>query len=72
MPNPDWTRLFPPQAEIEAYMNRCADEGGIRASMQFNAQVVRAAWDDAAACWNVTLADGTLLLARTLALGTGG
>ena len=72
MPNPDWTHLFPPQAEIEAYMNRCADQGGIRASMQFNARVVRAEWEDAAACWNVTLADGTTFRARTLALATGG
>jgi cation diffusion facilitator CzcD-associated flavoprotein CzcO len=72
MPNPDWTRLFPPQAEIAAYLNRCVDEGGIRAGIQFNARVVRAQWLDARHCWQVTLADGEVQHARALALGTGG
>ena len=72
MPNPEWTRLFPPQAEIEAYMNRCADQGGIRPGLQFNARVVRAAWDETVMFWRVMLADGSELRARALALGTGG
>ena len=72
LPNPDWTRLFPPQAEIEAYMNRCADEGGIRAGMRFNARVERAHWDEAQTRWHVTLATGDVLHARALVLGTGG
>lgn len=72
MPNPDWTRLYPPQAEIEAYMNRCADAGGIRAGLQFDAQVTRAVWNEAGACWEVTLAGGDTIRCRALALGTGG
>jgi cation diffusion facilitator CzcD-associated flavoprotein CzcO len=71
-PNPDWTRLFPPQAEIEAYMNRVADEAGLRPCMQFNAPVVQAVWNEALTCWDVTLADGGMHRARALALGTGG
>ncbi len=72
MPNPDWTRLFPPQAEIEAYMNRCADEGGVRDHMRFNARVERAHWDEAQTRWHVTLASGEVLHARALVAGTGG
>ncbi|MBE2261714.1 MAG: NAD(P)/FAD-dependent oxidoreductase [Burkholderiaceae bacterium] len=72
MPNPDWTRLFPPQAEIEAYMNRCADEGGIRHGMHFGARVERAHWDAEQTRWHVVMADGTVLHARALMLGTGG
>jgi cation diffusion facilitator CzcD-associated flavoprotein CzcO len=72
LPNPDWTRLYPPQAEIEAYMNRCADAGGIRHGLQFEARVMRAAWDETGACWQVTLAGGDTIRCRTLALGTGG
>ena len=72
MPNPDWTRLFPPQGEIEAYMNRCADEGGVRGGMRFGARVERAHWDAGQTRWHVVLADGTVLHARALVLGTGG
>src|SRR5450432_152232 len=28
-PNPDWSRLFAPQDEILAYLERCADKYGI-------------------------------------------
>jgi cation diffusion facilitator CzcD-associated flavoprotein CzcO len=72
MPNPDWTRRYPPQPEIEAYMNRCADAGGIRGGLQFDARVTNATWDEAGACWRVTLDGGDTLRCRTLALGTGG
>jgi len=72
MPNPDWTRLFPPQAEIEAYMNRVADVGGLRPFMEFDARVVSATWNEPLACWDVMLANGRMHRARALALGTGG
>lgn len=72
MPNPDWTRLYPPQAEIAAYMQRCADQGGVRHGMQFNARVVSAKWLEDQGHWLVQLASGEELRARTLAAGTGG
>jgi cation diffusion facilitator CzcD-associated flavoprotein CzcO len=72
MPNPGWTRLYPPQAEIEAYMHRCADSGGLRRSMQFDARVVHASWLERECAWEVTLADGGRHRARALAVGTGG
>ena len=72
MPNPEWSRLYPPQAEIAAYMNRCADQGNIRHGMQFNARVVRAEWLEAQHMWAVHLEDGSLFHTRTLAVGTGG
>ena len=72
MPNPDWTRLYPPQAEIAAYMQRCADQGGVRHGMQFNARVVSAKWIEEQSHWLVQLASGEELRARTLAAGTGG
>lgn len=72
MPNPNWSRLYPPQAEIKAYMNRCADDGGIRHGMRFNATVKRAQWVESGAYWQVTMTDGTEICARTVALATGG
>ncbi|MBL8330170.1 MAG: NAD(P)/FAD-dependent oxidoreductase [Rubrivivax sp.] len=72
MPNPEWTRLYPPQAEIEAYMNRCADAGGLRPGMSFNAAVRSARWLPQEQAWEVHTADGGRHRARLLALGTGG
>ena len=33
-PNPDWTRLYPLQREIQAYIARCADDFHCRAALQ--------------------------------------
>lgn len=72
LPNPAWTRLFPPQAEIEAYLNRVADDGGLRPFMEFGARAVSACWNERLACWDLELADGRVHRARALALATGG
>ena len=72
LPNPNWTRLYPPQAEIKAYMDHCADTSNIRHGLQFNARVVRAQWLAQSCRWQVTTADGSVFHSRTLAVGTGG
>ena len=58
-PNPLWTRRYPSQAEIEAYLNRCADAVALRSQIQFNACAARAAWSAADSCWQVQLTDAT-------------
>ncbi|HVY86990.1 MAG TPA: NAD(P)/FAD-dependent oxidoreductase [Caulobacterales bacterium] len=71
-PNPNWTRLFPTQAEIWAYLERCADAFGVRPHLRFNAAVKRAAWDDAQKLWRIETADGKMLTARAFVSGMGG
>jgi cation diffusion facilitator CzcD-associated flavoprotein CzcO len=43
-PNPDWTRSFAPQPEIQAYLRRVADEHGVRDHVRFNTEVLEARW----------------------------
>src|SRR5688572_19973060 len=43
-PNPDWTRTFAPQPEIQAYLRRVAHEHGVRDHVRFNTEVLEARW----------------------------
>lgn len=57
-PNPDWSRTFSPQPEIQAYLWRVATEHGIVPLVRFNEEVTGARWDEAAAEWSVTSTSG--------------
>ncbi len=54
--NPDWSREFASQPEILAYLQRCTDKYGLRPRIQFDTQVVGAAYDEATCLWTVRLA----------------
>nr|WP_257019905.1 NAD(P)/FAD-dependent oxidoreductase [Ralstonia pickettii] len=71
-PNPDWSRMYSPQPEIRAYLERCTDEFGVRPHVRFHHELARAAFDDAAGVWNLEMADGRRYRARTLISGMGG
>jgi cation diffusion facilitator CzcD-associated flavoprotein CzcO len=58
-PNPDWSRTFSPQPEIQAYLRRVAAEHGIVPLVRFDETVTGARWDDGAAEWQVTSTSGT-------------
>jgi cation diffusion facilitator CzcD-associated flavoprotein CzcO len=70
-PNPDWTRAFSPQPEIEAYLQRTAREAGVLPHVHLHTELRAARWDDAAATWTVETSRGTVV-ADVLVLGTGG
>jgi cation diffusion facilitator CzcD-associated flavoprotein CzcO len=70
-PNPDWTRSFSPQPEIEAYLQRTAREYGVLPHVRFGAELLGARWDEAAQRWHLQTARGDLD-AELLVLGTGG
>jgi cation diffusion facilitator CzcD-associated flavoprotein CzcO len=57
-PNPDWSRAFSSQPEIQAYLQRCADQFGIRPHLHFGAAVNEARWDDDTKRWHVETARG--------------
>jgi cyclohexanone monooxygenase len=60
-PNPDWSRVFAPQQEIEDYLLRIVDEYRIRERIALNTEVLEAAWDDDAQRWKVTTSAGDYL-----------
>ena len=70
-PNPDWTRTFSAQPEIEAYLQRVARERGVLPHVHFGTELRAARWDDATATWTVETSRGTVV-ADVLVLGTGG
>ena len=70
--NPEWSRMFAPQPEIKAYLERCADKYGVGPHLRFGAEVTQARYDEAAQLWNVQTRDGRLFKARALVAGLGG
>lgn len=70
-PNPDWSRVFAPQPEIQRYLLQVAQQVGVLPHVRLGAEVVRAAWDEQAREWRVELGDGHVVLASLLVAGTG-
>ncbi|MEZ0342199.1 flavin-containing monooxygenase [Mycobacterium sp. pV006] len=56
-PNPEWSRLLAPGAEIQEYFRRVADERGIRSHIRFGAEVTDAMYRDGG--WWLTTEGGT-------------
>ena len=53
-PNPDWSRSYAPQAEIWAYLRRCATQFDIDRHFVYAQNVTGAVWDDQLQRWTVT------------------
>ncbi|CAH0354203.1 Baeyer-Villiger monooxygenase [Aquabacterium sp. CECT 9606] len=70
-PNPNWSRVFAPQAEIHAYLQHCAHKYGLLPFIRFGCEVAQAAYDEGLALWRVTLTNGQVLQARFLVTATG-
>jgi cation diffusion facilitator CzcD-associated flavoprotein CzcO len=57
-PNPDWTRSFSPQGEIQQYLRDTAAKYGVLDRHLFDTEVTSARWDDAAGQWLVETTNG--------------
>ena len=68
--NPQWSRMFAPQEEILAYLERTAAERGVLPRIRFGADVEEARWDDAEQRWLIRTSRGDLR-ARVLIQATG-
>lgn len=69
--NPNWSRAYSGQKEIQQYMEDVADRFGVRSMIRFRAEVDRADWDEAAKVWRVTLTGGETLTAPVLVSALG-
>lgn len=56
-----WSRYFSPRDQLYDYLERCADEFGVRQNIRFRTSVTSARWNEAASTWQVELstAEGT-------------
>ena len=69
--NPNWSRAYSGQPEIQAYMEDVAERFGVKGLIRFNAEVERADWDEAAKVWRVALTGGDTLEAPVLVSALG-
>lgn len=69
-PNPGWTRTYSRQPEIEAYLQRVAEDFDIERSVRLNTTVTGADWDEDDQRWNVETTDGSVS-ARVLISAAG-
>jgi cation diffusion facilitator CzcD-associated flavoprotein CzcO len=75
--NPDWSRGFASQPEIQAYLERTADEYRVIERIHFGTEVLDAAWSEDDQRWHVSTTAGSytarVLIAgkRVAVIGTG-
>jgi cation diffusion facilitator CzcD-associated flavoprotein CzcO len=67
----DWPRFYSGQADIQRYLQHCADKHGVTPHVRTNTEVRRAVFDEAACLWRIDTASGDVLLARALITATG-
>ena len=56
--NPNWSRTYSPQGEIQAYLRDCTDRYELRPHIRFGHEVVDAAWDDDDKRWRLETSQG--------------
>jgi cation diffusion facilitator CzcD-associated flavoprotein CzcO len=66
-----WSRRFPPQQEILAYLHALVEERGLGGRLRFGSGVVAAEFDERRAVWNLSLDDGETLQAATVVSAVG-
>jgi cation diffusion facilitator CzcD-associated flavoprotein CzcO len=69
--NPDWSRMYAPQAEIWEYLRRCAKRYGVMGRVRLRTALQEAEWDEAGRLWEVTTQEGERIRARVLISGMG-
>src|SRR3954465_11897317 len=70
-PNPDWSRTFSRQPEIQDYLRRCAAPFDVIPHVRFRHAVTGARWDEDAQQWEVETSAGSFT-ANVLVAGMGG
>ena len=68
--NPDWSRSYSPQPEIQRYLQRVARDSGVLPHVRLGVEVVAATWDEAALRWRLETTRGPLS-AAILVVATG-
>jgi cation diffusion facilitator CzcD-associated flavoprotein CzcO len=70
-PNPDWSRKYSPQSEILAYLERAADEFGLRPHLHFRQTVTAMKFYPGEGVWKLKLASGHVIEARVVVSAVG-
>jgi cation diffusion facilitator CzcD-associated flavoprotein CzcO len=70
-PSTEWSRMYPGQEEIHAYLKRCIERYGLAPYLRLNTRFHEAAWDESEGEWNATAGNGIRIQARVLVSGMG-
>jgi cation diffusion facilitator CzcD-associated flavoprotein CzcO len=70
-PNPAWSRTYPTQPELRAYLERLAADRGLLPYCRFGEDMVDARWDEGRERWRVTTSRA-VYSARAVVAATGG
>jgi cation diffusion facilitator CzcD-associated flavoprotein CzcO len=70
-PSTEWTRMYPGQQEIHAYLKQCVARHDLAPHIRLNTCFREAAWDQSAGLWHVTTGDGSRIQTRVLISGMG-
>ena len=70
-PNPDWSRKFSLQPEIQRYLDGCARKYGVLPHVRFGTEIAGARFDAAAGVWRIRTRAAEELAANVLVSGTG-
>ncbi len=68
----DWSRVFAPGAELQAYVKDVAAKYGVYPKVHFGVEVDEATFDEQNHLWRLRLKDGSQLSCRYLVGATGG
>ncbi len=72
-PNPDWSMVFAPRAEIQAYIRSVAEKWDLISHIRFATRVLSARFDEAEGLWWLTMdGGGAEVPHRVLVSATGG
>lgn len=69
-PNPDWTRSYPLQPQIQRYLRRCAERFGVLERTRLGCEMLAARWEPGEARWRLSTTQGELR-ARVLIAAAG-
>jgi len=69
--NPNWTRKFSGQAEIQRYLQHCAEKYQILPHIRFGTEVTGASFDERTGQWRIRTSTGEDVTANVLVSGVG-
>jgi len=70
-PKPDWSRVYPTQPELQAYLRSLADRHGLHDRLRFGHDLLAADFDADIGRWRLATSRG-VVTARVVVSGTGG
>lgn len=71
-PNPEWSHFYARAGEIHTYIEKCADDYGVRDRIRTGVELTKSVWEEQHQRWRLWTSDGEELTARFVIGGFGG